>query len=514
MQILLINPPQLSNLSQITDGLVPPIGLMYLSSVLKKSGFNAKIVDALGEQPNNYFYENGTLYRGMKTYDILRHVTSKTKVIGISCMYSINFSYVRRLCHILKKNHPNSLVFIGGAHASALPEYSLRETEADFTVISEGEETFLKTLKVLKENRWRIDKGRLKGIKGIGFRLGPKIYVNKEIELIRDINKIPYPDYTDIPLKNYFSANDGHGVSRKKRWTVMLFSRGCPNECSFCNTPLIWRRRFRVRNPDDVIGEILFLQSKFSIEEIHFEDENMSANPNRLSKFCERLVENKITISWHSPNGIRPEGITPDLLEKMKKAGCTTIVLAPESGSERVLKEIIRKNINLDTVLNVAKMAGKLKILTQIYFIIGLPGETKKYLFKTKKFGMACALNGVDECSYTAFAPLPGSELFNKLLKEKKIQLNDSFFSSLVSMQDLEKVKSWCENISDNDLRFYRLFGYVTFHVTKLIFHPIKLLRSIMNIITGRLEIKTERFIVTKMRKIRYLLKSALFKGQ
>ena len=199
-------------------------------------------------------------------------------------------------------------------------------------------------------------------------------------------------------MKNYFSLKQSHSSLRYDKWAIMLFSRGCPYNCSFCNTPYIWRKKWRVRDPIKVVDEILHLQKKYGIKEIHFEDENMGTDPKKLELFCDELMKRKIKINWQAANGMRPNGLNKNLLSKMLKSGCTNIILAPESGSKKVLDKILNKSLNLNDIIRVFKIANKLNLKTTAYFIMGLPGEKKEDIKKTIKFAIRCAKIGVDEC--------------------------------------------------------------------------------------------------------------------
>ena len=503
MDITLINTPQFSTGFQVTDGVVPPIGLLYISSLLKKNNFGINLIDGLGEKPFQYYEYNKSTYRGLSPNEIIERIPHDTKIIGITCMFSIIHSLVMDLCNLIKKEYPDSIVVLGGAHVTALPEYILKNDSVDFICLGESEFTFLKLCEALKENKYSKENSEIKNINGVGYKIGSEVIVNKNIELLKDIDCLPYPDWDSIPMENYFSSKAGHGCLKYDKWTIMLFSRGCPYNCSFCTTPKIWKREWRSRDPKRVVDEIRYLQEKFGIKEIHFEDDNMNTSIGKLNEFCDELIRQGIKINWQTSSGIRPHGMSNEIISKMVRAGCTNITLAPESGSKRVLDKVINKSLDLTEILSAAKSAHKSKLKVGAYFIMGLPGERISDLIRTIRFLMKLAMVGVDECVVSMFAPLPGSKLFDQLCAEGKIKVGEDFFESLVAMTDISKVKSWSEFISDRDLKIFQFMGFLLFHVTKSIFHPFKTLRSIFNIISGRQELKTERFILLKVRRIK-----------
>jgi magnesium-protoporphyrin IX monomethyl ester (oxidative) cyclase len=496
--ITLINPPQLTTRHQVTDGIVPPLGLLYLSSVLKQNRFNVKLIDALGENPREHYRYKEHLYRGINIENILNRIDKDSKLIGISCMFSINHFLVMELCKLIKERFPTKFIILGGSHITAIPKYILKSQYVDFICLGEGETTILKLCQSLSKNNWRKDM-RLSKIKGLGFKDKDSIFINHEIELLEDIDDLPYPDWDSIPIDNYFEAKQSHGSLTYNKWIVMLSSRGCPYQCTFCNTPYIWKRKWRPRNPIKIVDEIIYLRNKYGIKEIHFEDENMSTDLKRLEKFCDELIEKKVDILWQAANGIRPHKLNRRILSKMRESGCTNIILAPESGSQKILDEIINKSMNLDEIVDAFRYSIDANLRTMAYFIMGLPGETKKDLRKTLLFLMKLARIGVDECSIALFVPLPGSKLFYELCDKNRINLNNNFFESLISMSDLGCSKSWSDDIKDKELKKYRMVGYMSFHFTKLLFHPINTFRSVMNILKGKQELKTERMFINKL---------------
>lgn len=506
-EITLINPAQLSSLGQANDQVMPPMGLMYISSVLKENGFKVNLIDGLGENPDCYYRYDGSTYRGLRPDEISGSIRPATRIVGVSCMFSVAHKFVIALCRVIKAEHPRIKIALGGAHVTALPEYILQSDPVDFVCLGESENTFLRLCRALQDSRWEADCPSLTGIRGLGFKSGSRMVINKDIELLEDIDSLPYPDRDIIPLNNYFRLKSAHGSVRSDRWAVMFFSRGCPYECSFCTSPMVWKRQWRSRDPRKVVEEIKFLQESYGIREVHFEDENMSTDIAKLSWFCDELIMQKIDINWQPANGIRPQGMDTDIISKMAESGCTNIVLAPESGSERVLAEIMKKSSAPEEIIRVCRLADRFKIKTTLYFIMGLPGERKKDILKTLRFLMRLALEGADECAISLFVPLPGCGLFEQLHRDGRIKVNEDFFGSLISQGDMCKVRSWSEYISAPELKLFQLSGYILFHLTRLFFHPLKAARSLLNIIFGRQELKTERFVFLKLERLRNYLK-------
>jgi radical SAM superfamily enzyme YgiQ (UPF0313 family) len=515
-EIVLINPAQLSTPGQANDQVVPPMGLMYIASVLKNNNFKVKFIDALGENPGQYYKSNNRTYRGLKPGEILDKIHPGSRLIGISCMFSLAHNFVMALCKLIKTEYPNIKITLGGAHVTALPDYLLQYDYVDFVCLGESEKTFLRLCESMRRNRWEADPLSLSGIEGLGFKSGPAKTISRGIELLDDIDSLPYPDRDIIPLDNYFRLRSAHGSLRSDRWAVLFFSRGCPFDCSFCTTPMIWKRQWRSRDPRKVVDEIRFLQEKYGVDEIHFEDENMNTDISKLDEFCNELIKQKIKINWQPANGIRPHGLDSRIISKMYESGCTNIVLAPESGSRRVLEKIMNKFSEPEEISRVCRLADRHKIRTMLFFIMGLPGEKISDAIQTIKYMIRLAIDGADECAISLFVPLPGCRIFDQLHKEGRVKIGEEFFESLISQGDIYKVKSWSEYISAPELKLLQLSGYALFHLAKLFFHPLKTGKMFLNVLSGRQELKTERSAFLKLERLRDLLKSPVscFRGR
>ncbi|GAG95756.1 unnamed protein product, partial [marine sediment metagenome] len=239
---------------------------------------------------------------------------------------------------------------------------------------------------------------------------------------------------------------------------------------------------------------------KYGITEFHFEDENMTLNNERAREICRLIDEKGLKIKWQTPNGIRAGVTNNDTLDEMKKSGCCHITVAPESGSERVIKEIMNKEQDLESVTRIVKHASKIGLKTAAFFIIGLPGETIQDVKLSIKYICQLAIAGIDEVGISLFIPLPGSELYDILLTQGKIN-ND--WSSYATIGDMSKAVSWSEEISDHELNQLRKRAYLIFILMKSLFHPLRVLRSIVNIAIKREELKTERTLIAFIKRFR-----------
>jgi magnesium-protoporphyrin IX monomethyl ester (oxidative) cyclase len=150
-----------------------------------------------------------------------------------------------------------------------------------------------------------------------------------------------------------------------------------------------------------------------------------------------------LDIRGQTPNGIRASVTDKEMLRNMKAAGCFHITVAPESGSKRVLNEIIKKNQDLNKVKDVVEYASAIGLRTAAYFVIGLPGETSKEVNKSIQFACKLARIGLDEVAFSNFIPLPGSELYTKIVEKGNGKVD---LKHLISIADLKTSVSWSDD--------------------------------------------------------------------
>jgi anaerobic magnesium-protoporphyrin IX monomethyl ester cyclase len=393
---------------------------------------------------------------------------------------------------------------LGGPHPSALYEDILKSVpEVDFVAIGEGEESLLGLLDYLE------GKLELKELSGLATRdESGNVVVLKSSKRIKNLNQdnIPFPARHLLPMENYIQAQEGHGPS-SGRWTSILSSRGCPYGCTFCESR---RTVWIARTPKDVVDEMEYCLGKWRINEFHFEDDNMTINKERLIGICDEIIDRGLKIKWQTPNGIRASVTDSEMLTKMKDSGCLDITLAPETRSERVLKEVIEKgkDFDLTQLKECGALAHKLGLKVAAYFIIGLPGETRQEVGETIKYAKELAKCGVDEVAFGLFIPLPGTPLWE--VANRKNQGMD--FLDFLAVGDMNKAVSWNDELNAEELNSLRLKAYITFHLTRMIFHPLLFIRSFVNVLRNIEETKTERTLLQFLKRFG-IKKKAVNKG-
>jgi magnesium-protoporphyrin IX monomethyl ester (oxidative) cyclase len=162
------------------------------------------------------------------------------------------------------------------------------------------------------------------------------------------------------------------------------------------------------------VDELEYLVKTYGIKQVDFYDENMTVDKKRMADICDLIVERGLHLEWFTPNGIRADTLDEALLRKMKRAGCKKIRVAPESGVQRIVDEVIGKNLDLKTVEQAVVLCKKVGIKVGCFFVLGLIGETKADIEETIKFAYKLRSLGADSLIFSIAMPIYGTPLYEQ----------------------------------------------------------------------------------------------------
>jgi len=492
-KICLINPPRIISEKKIPD-VYQPLGLCYIASVLEKNGFEVVIIDAPLEGLENLMdFDESRKYMGL-SYDELSKKIEKISpdIVGITVPFSTQIDSAHRVALTVKSVDRDIIVIMGGHHPTIRPTECLSRGSIDFVVIGEGEYTTLELIQKLRRCKKSVDKCEFKDIKGIAYIESGKTIITDRRPLIKDLDSLPFPARHLLDMGGYFEVSKHYFSSRRlsKYWTTMITSRGCPYNCVFCSVDQMMGRTWRGRSPENVVDEIEHLVNEYDIEEIAFEDDSMTLDRKRMEHICNLIIARGLKIEWYTPNGIRADTLDGVLLIKMKESGCKGIIVAPESGNQRVVNEIIGKKLDLKKVEEVVRICKKIGIKVGCFFMIGLVGETKKDFKDTLNFSIKLRNIG----AYCGISPSIAFPLYETRLYK---QAKEGGYLKLPDGKDFETVQLNYEPIietpefnSDDIYEICRLWR--DSYIKHLIKHPTRILEKIP-IILKNLKLRKSR---------------------
>lgn len=482
--VTLIAPPLYFSKNSYSTPLTMPLGLAYLAAVLEKAHYRVKIVDCPGSDSNNTYYTPNRRFKvqGLDEQRSIEVIDPETDIIGVSIMFSQEWPQVRDYIKRIRRAFPHAKIIVGGEHPTAMSEYTLRDCPAiDYVVRGEGELTLLELV-------YRLRSGEpFQGVSGVAYLADGNFFQSPLSPRLADIQQMPWPSWHLIDVEPYFQPNFTMGISHGRN-IAMLATRGCPYQCTFCSNPSMWTTRYVMRSVGDVVDEIVDHIKKDRVNSIDFYDLTAIVKRDWILDFITELEHRDIHITWQLPSGTRSESLDEEVIKGLARTGCEFLVYAPESGSQRTL-EMIKKRVNLQNLQKSIAIAVKHGITTKVNFIIGFPFEARTDIFKTLCFVWKLALMKVDDCNISAFAPYPGSELFDELHRENAFgKIDDEYFATLMTQFDFTVTKTFCRHVRSWEILFCRVTGMMIFYVLSYLRCPGRLVRLAKSIFQSRFQ--------------------------
>ena len=500
-KVVLIRPPCLSSLTAVSGGLLtPPLALAYLAGSLRNNGHEVSTIDAIGLNPEKKTHvKNNSYLFGISFSEILKLIPEDVDLIGFSGMFSFEWTAIRPLVNMIGKKFSNKYFIAGGEHFSAVPEVCLEQCKnLDAVVLGEGEETIAEiAIAIDTSSSWS-------NIDGLVLRNDDKFVKTGKRKRLTKLNEIPKPAWDLTPINNYLDLRLSFGVDRG-RTMPMLASRGCPFQCTFCSSPDMWGTTWIARDVKLLCDEIEEYIQKYKIDAIDFYDLTAIVKKSWIIEFCNELISRNLNITWQLPSGTRSEAIDDEVTPLLYKSGCRNMVYSPESGSERTLVAI-KKKVKLERMKKSFQSSIKAGLNTKINVMIGLPEETHKDILMTLWFLVKMSFIGVQDVSIGIFAPYPGSEIYDDLVKKGRIKHDEDYWKKLAYV-DLAFTESYCENASSKNLLFYNWLGYFLFYASNYTFRPIRIYKTLRNLIVNNHESKGEKALSQFFKRIPHKFK-------
>jgi len=417
MKTLLINPPQTFFPGSDPPAANMPLGLLYIAAVLDKAGYNVEILDAF--MTDLLFRKKGDITEVGMPYEKIREEIQRRKpdIVGIANPFTSQVEHAIRVADIVKEIDSSILTVVGGPHGTVVPVEFLEEARnVDIVAIGEGEYTMLDIVGFFEGNK------KIEDVQGIAHCMEGKVMLNSPRPFNKNLDELPYPAYHLVDMKKYLNPETIEYRSFQNRALSMVTSRGCPFNCNFCSVHLHMGKTFRAHSVDYVVDHIEHVVNKYRVKTIYFEDDNLTFDIKRFEAICDKILEKDIKFQWETPNGVRADYLTLDLLKKMKKTGCQSIFVGIESGDQYVLDNIIGKSLKLKNVIKFAKMCKKIGLKTGAFYIIGFPGETKENMRNTVEFALMLKRK-YDVGMHLLFAtPSYGTRLYKECKKKGYIR--------------------------------------------------------------------------------------------
>jgi len=350
-----------------------PYGLFSLGAQALRAGHQVKVLNLSG-------------FVWSKVEEVVRSLDAE--LFGMSCWTS-NRRGVALVSRLIKTHHPRAHVVIGGPHATPLGREMLEHYPAIDTVsLGESEDTFMELVD-------RIGRGEsTRGIPGTLFRGDSGVEAAPARGAIHDLDALASPH-------EYFDTH------------IVMTSRGCPWQCTFCGAETTWGRGFRGQSVPYVLDALEKAISRLSVKMVQIKDDTFTTDKKRVLALCQGIRQRKLQFLWSCDT--RVDVLTEDLLREMRLAGCQRLSLGVETGSPSILKNI-NKRITIQKIEAATAMAKRVGIQVRFYMMLGNRGETEQTFRETLEF-----LTRVKPHQYifSCLTIYPGTEDFQQAEREK-----------------------------------------------------------------------------------------------
>ncbi len=269
----------------------------------------------------------------------------------------------------------NIPVVWGGVHPTIDPETVISNPAVDMICIGEGEDAMVELCNSMERGE------DYAGTHGLWVKQKGRVHKNP-VRPPTDIDALPVPDWSILDQRQFIKPFRGNIV----RMAYYLQSRGCPYGCTYCTNNYMnklykghtyYRRRANQKTIDDLV----YLKEAYQLDMIRFFDDTFLIDSvDNFEKFKNDYLQR---VNMPFIMSVRPNLVTEDKVRILAEMGCKVATIGIETGSERVRREIFKRNISDEQIVSSFKLMKKYGIETTSLNMIGIISETRNDLFKT-----------------------------------------------------------------------------------------------------------------------------------
>jgi len=399
MKILVLNPPYFQPIiregrcqspQNMRKTSIPQMTMAYLATVLGKNGDSLRVHDCIALGMNE-----DDLFRDMDLFEPqLALINTTTPSINADLAFVKTF----------KQRYQNCFTAVIGTHVTALYEQILENNPwVDCVIRHEPEWSAVELSNMLKSGN------AVAAVPGTALRVNGRI-VAPDREFNPDLDVLGFPAWEHFPLDQYI-----HPVFNKPYLTLNT-SRGCMHNCIFCVGNIFYGKKVRFRSIPSIIDELEnHIIAKYGIHHVWFYADDFTRSPEFVKDLCRAIIQRRIKITWWT--NTRVDKPDEGMFRLMKQAGCYMLSIGGESGNAQILKNI-KKGTKPENIQNTVALLRKAGINSLVYFLIGLPGETRETIQETVDFTKR--LNP-DYVEFYPATPYPGTEFYDIARKQHLI---------------------------------------------------------------------------------------------
>ena len=353
----------------------PPLGLACIAAALRSAGYSVRAEDYNVRLFRKFEDQLAFLWQAEHkaawvwasrlqetiamlgdAFDALADelVESGAPILGFSVHSDNRAATVELISRIRERRPPVKIVAGGMGVFSADARNVFPNGLVDLFVVGEGEHTVVEAVRALLagQNPANVP----------GVALPGRPLLERPVEKNQDL--FAWPTFEDFDLRQYTTRN-----------LPLIMSRGCTNACTMCNDRVLMGK-FRRRTAKYVFTEIQHHVEKLDVHDFMIQDLQITQNLDEVLKMCRMIIDQGLEIHWNV-NATVSEKFNPEVLETMHQAGCHTITLGVESGSDHVLR-LMNKGLDGESAANTMRAIKAAQITCWINLVIGFPGENEE----------------------------------------------------------------------------------------------------------------------------------------
>ena len=371
----------------------PPLGTLYAASVARAAGYSVQLFDSMLATNED------------EILPVIREHRPKVVVI-----YDDDFNYLTKMCLTrmreaaftmasLAKREGCTVIVHGSDAVDHLDKYF--NHSVDFVICGEGEQTLRETLDHLLKN------GKAKEeIPGLAYMSMGTGATNTARPVVKDLDALPFPAWDIVDIERYRSVwKRRHGFFSVN----MVTTRGCPFHCNWCAKP-IYGQVYSCRSPRNVVEEMQWLKRTVKPDHIWFCDDIFGLKPGWVAAFSKEVIDQDAIIPFKCLARVDLL-LKEDAVENLRKAGCTTVWVGAESGSQKIL-DAMDKGTTVKQIYEACRLLKMAGICVGFFLQYGYPGETRDDIKLTLKMVKECM---PDEIGVSVSYPLPGTKFFENV---------------------------------------------------------------------------------------------------
>lgn len=374
----------------------PPLGTLYAAAYLRQKGYEVALFDSMLAQTPGEFK---TAFE--------KH---QPKIV---VFYEDSFNWLSKMCLTrmreacfemmrMAKSFEVPVIVAGSDPTDHQQMYFAHG--ADYAIIGEGEIA----LGELLDTHFGRNPQPLTQIQGVSFQQNGGIARNAARGLLKQLDLLPFPAWDLIDINKYRRAwRKKHGYFSMN----MVTTRGCPFRCNWCAKP-IYGDRYNSRSPENVAAEMAWLKKQFHPDHIWFSDDIFGLKPGWVERFGDAVKEANAVTAFKIQ--ARVDLLHEEAVIGLKKAGCKTVWVGAESGSQKIL-DAMDKGTKVEQIYATAERLHRHGIEVCFFLQFGYPGETDEDIEKTIKMVRDCR---PDDIGISVSYPLPGTRFYERVKNE------------------------------------------------------------------------------------------------